>query len=257
MKVVNQVNQTSDYARFKTLQGNRNVNKLHIRRLTESFSKAYLLSPIVVNQNYEIIDGQHRFEAAKELNLPINFIICSEYSLKEVQLLNTNMRNWSKADYLNTYCDLGYPEYLKFREFMSSFPEFGLFSCEIILTDNASGANYASESKALRSESNQSGTYLQRFFQEGDLHIPNYDKSIQSAENIMMIKPYYEGFNRPLFIRSMIGIFKIEYYQHSKFIDRLSANPTAMQHCSNVGQYKLMIEEIYNYRSREKVSLRY
>jgi hypothetical protein len=55
----------------------------------------------------------------------------------------------------------------------------------------------------------------------------------------------------------MIGIFKIEYYQHSKFIDRLSANPTAMQHCSNVGQYKLMIEEIYNYRSREKVSLRY
>lgn len=33
MKTVNQVNQTNDYTMFKTLQGNRNVNKLHIERL--------------------------------------------------------------------------------------------------------------------------------------------------------------------------------------------------------------------------------
>ena len=100
MQVVNQVNSTNDYSKFKTLQGNRNVNSLHIRRLKESFKEKYLLSPIVVNQNYEIIDGQHRFEAAKELNLPVNFIICNDYSLKEVQLLNTNMKNWKKRGLL-------------------------------------------------------------------------------------------------------------------------------------------------------------
>lgn len=257
MKVVNQVNQTSDYARFKTLQGNRNVNKLHIRRLTDSFRKAYLLSPIVVNQDYEIIDGQHRFEAAKELNLPINFIICNDYSLKEVQLLNTNMKNWTKEDYLNAYCDLGYPEYLRFREFMGNFPEFGALACEIILTDSVNGANSTGLSSDVKSKTNQRGYYMKRFFQEGDLYIPNYEKSIETAENILMIKPYYEGFNRPMFVRSMIGIFRIEQYQHDKFIYRLSCNPTALQHCANVGQYKLLIEEIYNYRSREKVSLRF
>ena len=66
MQHENHVLSTTDYAKFKTLQGNRDVNKLHVSRLKESFKTAYLLSPIVVNQYYEIIDGQHRYEAAKE-----------------------------------------------------------------------------------------------------------------------------------------------------------------------------------------------
>lgn len=80
MKIVNQVNQTNDYNLFKSLKGNRNVNKLHVQRLKESFKGDYLMSPIIVNQNYEIIDGQHRFNAAKDLSLPVNFIICNDYS---------------------------------------------------------------------------------------------------------------------------------------------------------------------------------
>ena len=72
-----------------------------------------------------------------------------------------------------------------------------------------------------------------------------------------MLKPYYEGFNRRSFVIAMIGIFRIEYYNHDRLIERLNANPTAMQHCTNVTQYKLLIEDIYNFRSREKVSLRF
>ena len=87
MKVVNQVNQTTDYSKFKTLKGNRSVNKLHVKRLQKSFKQSYLLSPIIVNQNYEIIDGQHRFNAAKAENLPVNFILCNDYGLNEDILL--------------------------------------------------------------------------------------------------------------------------------------------------------------------------
>jgi len=120
MKVVNQVLTTNDYSLFKIIKGNRDVNKLHIKRLVDSFRDEYLLTPLIVNQNYEIIDGQHRFHAAKELGLSINFIICNDYSLKQVQLLNTNMKNWKKIDYLNTFCDLGYEHYLKFRNFLQT-----------------------------------------------------------------------------------------------------------------------------------------
>ncbi len=257
MLVVNQVNSTNDYAKFKTLQGNRHVDKLHVKRLQESFRKAYLLSPILINQDYEIIDGQHRFHAAKEMDLPVNFIMCNNYSLKEVQLLNTNMKNWKKEDYLNGYCDLNYPEYLKFRNFMRRFPELGLASCETILTDSLSGGYRSKSSSKLKGVVNESGSYAIRYFQEGDLLIPNYEKSIENAEKIMMIKPYYDGFHRPSFVRALIGIFKIEYYSHSKLIERLAANPTALQHCANITQYKSLIEDIYNFRSREKVSLRF
>lgn len=257
MLVVNQVNSTNDYSKFKTLQGNRNVNRLHVRRLRESFKDDYLLSPIIVNQNFEIIDGQHRFEAAKELNLPINFIICNNYSLKEVQLLNANMKNWKKQDYLNAYCDLGYPEYLKFKEFMMQFPEFGMASSEAILTNSLAGGQFKSHSADLKSDTNKDGSYMVKYFQEGNLQIPDYENSIENAQKIMMIKPYYDGFSRTIFVIAMLGIFRIEYYSHSRLIERLAANPTALQHCANVTQYKFMIEDIYNFRSREKVSLRF
>lgn len=255
MKVVNQVNQTNDYSMFKTLDGNRNVNKLHVNRLKESFKKAYLLSPIIINLRNQIIDGQHRFEAAKALGLPIYYIICDDYGLEEVQILNTNMKNWKKEDYLHAYCDLKKPEYLQFRNFMRRYPDFGIAACEVLLTGMQNGKQRTDTNREFTS--NKSGKYTIKYFEQGDLVIPDYDYSIECAEKILMIKPYYEGYNRPSFVRAMHGIFKIEYYNHAKFVDRLKASPTALQHCANVTQYKLMIEDVYNFRSREKVSLRF
>lgn len=247
MRVVNQVNQTNDYAMFKTLNGNRVLNKLHVSRLMESFKTSYLLSPILINQHNQIIDGQHRFEAAKLLGLPINFIICNDYGIKEVQILNTNTKNWKKEDYLNAYCDLKYPEYLKFRNFMRHYPELGISNCESILIDRSSGKHGRIDGMRCRF----------KYFEEGELEIINYDMSCEIAEKIMQIKPYYEGFNRPAFVRAMCGIFKIEDYNHTVFLQRLRSQPNALQHCATTIQYRLMIEDIYNYRSRDKISLRY
>lgn len=247
MKQVNHVIETNDYSLFKTLEGNRIVNKLHVKRLKQSFQNAYLLSPILVNEKYQIIDGQHRFEAAKELKLPVNYVVCKKYGLKEVQILNTNMKNWKKEDYLNAYCDLNYPNYLKFREFMSKYPEFGISTSETFLTQYLGNRNEVIEGIE---------THM-RYFEEGNLPIPDYNASCDAADKILMIKPFYTGFNRRMFVIAMVGIFRLEHYSHAKMLDRLAANPSVLQDCSNVSQYKLMIEEIYNFRSREKVSLRF
>ena len=257
LKQINTVLTTSDYSLFKTLKGNRMINTIHVKRLTKSFSKSYLLSPIIVNKGFEIIDGQHRFEAAKQLKYPVNFIICSDYGLEEVQLLNTNMKNWKKVDYLNGYCDLDYPEYIKFRSFMNRFPKLGIASCETLLTQLLSGGHKGSKSVEFKTTTNKSGSYAIRYFQEGALIIPNYEKSIEYAERIMVIRSYYDGFNRPTFVRAIVGVFKIDYFDFDKFILKLKNNRMSLQHCTNVTQYKLMIEEIYNYRSRDKVSLRF
>jgi len=42
-----------------------------------------------------------------------------------------------------------------------------------------------------------------------------------------------------------------------KFIGKLEAQPTALKKCAKVDQYVDLIEEIFNYRSQSKVSLRY
>jgi hypothetical protein len=256
MKKVNNVFETTDYSFFKKIKGNRDVNLLHVKRLKDSFKKeGYLMAPIIVNENGEVIDGQHRLESAMELNLPIRYIICDGYGLKEIQALNTNMKNWGKIEYLNAFCDLGYPNYIAFRQFMEDYPDFGIAACEVILTDTlTNNATIRDKSGVVKTASKN---YTARSFENGDLKIPDYAKSVDNAEKILQIKPYYVNYNRSVFVRAILGVFRNENYSHDVFLARLKANPTAMKDCANVTQYKDLIEEIYNFRSRIKVNLRY
>lgn len=252
MEIVNQVVKTNDYSMFNHLDGNRIINKLHVERLKNSFKDRYLMSPIIVNDKHQIIDGQHRFSAAKQLKLPVNYIMVKDYGLKEVQMLNTNNKNWKKEDYLHAYCDLGYDEYLKMRQFMEDFPDFGISASEKILTNTYIGANQKSGPKV-------DGVSMgkERTFQDGGLFIPNLDLSYENAEKIMMFKTHYDGYNRTLFVSTMITLFKHENYNHAQMIQKCNIQPGALTHCSNTSQYKILIEEIFNYKSHNKVTLRY
>ena len=87
-----QVHTTEDYFMFKPIDGNRNKNLLHINRLKKSMAENYLFTVIIVNEKYEIIDGQHRFHVIEELKLPLNYIVCKGYALEEVHILNANSK---------------------------------------------------------------------------------------------------------------------------------------------------------------------
>jgi len=215
------------------------------------------MSPIIVNEKFEIIDGQHRYEAAKELGLPVNYIMVKGYGLDEVKKLNENASNWGKKEHLHAYVELEYPAYIQFKEFMEEYPDFSLVACEVLLTNLLSAGHKSKSDASLKSDTNKRGSFAVRYFQDGELFIEDYDLACENAEKLLMIKPYYEGYNRVLFVRAMVGIFKLEHYSHDQLLQRLKANPTALQHCSNITQYKLLLEEIYNFRSRTKVSLRF
>lgn len=256
MKMINQVFVSKDYSLFKGLIGNRVINKVHVKRLVESFKKNYLFSPILVNEKYEIIDGQHRFEAAKELKLPIYFTIITGYGLYEVQVLNENMRNWGKEDYLNAYCDLGYSAYLNLKVFMGLYPEFSLSVCEAIFMDSPSGSNTRKKDNSLKTDTNKSGSYSVRTFEEGKLEDADFDKYINVANKIMRIKPYYDGFSRLGFVRAMINIFKLEYYDHNILLSKLNLKRLSLHDCYSVTDYRELIEKIYNYRNQNPANLR-
>jgi len=84
---VAEVFETYNYSMFEPLKGNRAINPIHLKRITESIKNNYLLSPILINEKGQIIDGQHRFKSAKDLGLPIRYIVAVRYGLKEVQVL--------------------------------------------------------------------------------------------------------------------------------------------------------------------------
>lgn len=253
-KVINQVYETTDYSLFKTLEGNRSVQKLHVKRLKDSFQIQKLQSPIIVNEKFEIIDGQHRFNASKDLGLPVDYIVCNNYGLKEVQQLNSNSSNWKSMDYLNAFCDMGHQEYIKFRNFMNEYPDFGFRACEMLLTLRSTGRKQGVDRENAETKN---GRVLIKYFENGELEIPDLKLSKKYAAMLMQIKPFFTEFAQSGFVGTMIGMFKNENYEHDVFIKRLKAQPNALYPCKNREQYKLLIEEIYNHKSRNKVSLRF
>lgn len=241
---------TNNYSMFKKLGENRVINMLHVKRLIESFRICYLICPIIVNELLEIVDGQHRHEACRLTGFPIYFIVVPGYGIKEISILNSNQKNWTKLDFLESYCAQDIKPYLEFKQFMTEFPELGFQSCERIITGYAKGT---------RTGLIDGERANMRDFQEGKLRIPNLNKSYANARKIMEYKPHYEGFNRPTFVTALLPLLSSKVYNHKEMIYKLGVSPHKLEHCSNVFQYRDALENIYNWKRLKdnKVSFRY
>lgn len=111
------IKKTNDFELFKFRQDNRVISASHVKKLINSIKKQNLLSlsPIIVNSNFEVVDGQHRLEAARELNIDIYYLIDDEFSSESMIILNTNQKKWTANDYLKYWVDHGNDHYIKFE----------------------------------------------------------------------------------------------------------------------------------------------
>ena len=81
-KMIDKVFSTMNYEIFSSLDGNRIVNPLHVKKIADSMKIKVLFIPIIVNEEFQVIDGQHRLEARKQLGLEVPYIICPNYTLE-------------------------------------------------------------------------------------------------------------------------------------------------------------------------------
>jgi hypothetical protein len=239
VKSSNQVHTTTDYFLFKPIDGNRNKNSLHLSRLKKSLAENYLFTVIIVNENYEIIDGQHRFECIRELGLPLNYIVCQGYGLNEVHVLNQNSKTWNADDYLAGYCNLEYEDYLRYKKFKDKY-QFGHNESMSMLTGHNAGSG---------------SMFID--FKDGGFKITHAREAEHKAEKIWMLKNIYEGFKRRSFVYAMLYLFDKPQFEFTEFLQKIKNQPTALINCSDTKQYVSLIEEIYNYRRKDKINLRY
>lgn len=125
-KVVGQIYQTDDYSIFKKLDGNRDTG--NVKAILESIDDVgYLLSPILINENFEVIDGQHRLEALKIKKLPVPYIVQSGIGWRECQAMNTGQKNWQAMDYVRSFAKTGNDNYARLLDLWTEYhKDFGL-----------------------------------------------------------------------------------------------------------------------------------
>lgn len=106
--------ETKNYDLFKLVDYNREINLAHVKSIENSLKVKNLLrfNPILVNGDMEIIDGQNRFMAARNLNLEIHYVQDSTLCDEDMILLNTNSSTWGPLDYVHFYSQKGYSSYI-------------------------------------------------------------------------------------------------------------------------------------------------
>ena len=234
---MNTILQTTTYNELKFLKGNRPINKAHLNNLIRSMKSRQLFTTGIVNEKNEICDGQHRYEACKVLGKPFYYTVEPGYGLKEVIALNTSSRKWTNENYLNCYLQRkgSYPEYVRFKEFMDKY-KMGYKSC-IGLLCNTSSINTKS-------------------FNNGTFTIKSYNKAVKMADMIMLTAPYYERCRTWNYVLAMVTLFNNKEFEFERFLKRLdSGGSRKMMTCSTIKETIKNIEEIYNFRSKEKVRL--
>lgn len=112
---------TKDYGMFKRLVGNRGIDLQRVARIKKSIEERYVKSPITVNKHYEVIDGQGRLAALKELGLPVYYVVDEEAGLDDCIRMNINTTQWNITDYVYSGRDRGIEDYTKLASLLDRY----------------------------------------------------------------------------------------------------------------------------------------
>lgn len=169
--------ETTNYDKFKSVKGNRELYLGHLNTLTNSMLSRNMLAvnPIIVNEKFEILDGQHRFEVAKANAMPIYYVILENAGIDEVMLLNKSNKKWNTTEFLQSFATRGYKEYQWITEYMENYQ--------------------LSYTQAVWFLFGSRGSWAHRNIQSGRLELNEEQKAAaqRRAEILWAIRPFFKG----------------------------------------------------------------
>lgn len=240
---------TDNYSMFSLVFGNRKINYAHVKRIKQSMSENCLFTPIIVNNKFQIIDGQHRFMALSELQKPVHYIVVNGYGKTEVQIYNVNNSNWRKTDYLKSFMEEGNDNYIRFNSFMTMYPDLSMSHCIKLLSGYNSTDRYSTIDGIKTT---------MKDFESGNFVIKDIDEAHQRAKMILEFKPFFKHYNHNAFVLALLWLFDHPEYNHAEMIKKVSWQEGSLKICKTKQQYIEILEAIYNNkRHGGKVNLRF
>ena len=133
---------TDEYWRFVKLEGNRPITDRRTDKIMQSILKiGYVTSPILVNEDMEVIDGQGRLSALERLGLPVEYIIHEGAGVEECIQMNINQSDWKDYDYVCCYAIRGDENYQRLQSLLDSYNLPTDVVCASALGINAEGTS--------------------------------------------------------------------------------------------------------------------
>ena len=236
-----QMQKTRDYDSFKRMKGNRPISPKHVHNIINSIKNKNMLesNPILVNEGLEIIDGQHRLEAARELRKTIYYNVRKGYSLEEARLTNVVNRPWTISDFLESWIEQGKEDYKFLKNFAVKYELPLSVSMHLLTGQSPRGGGLESNSRALT------------LFRQGKFSIQNLIQAEYIGKILKEIQPFTEGniYKQRTFVAALIRLessIKLE-----NLIEQMKRYPLKLRSRVTVKEYLRDFEDVYNFRKRK------
>tara|TARA_R100001594_G_scaffold146879_2_gene198957 strand:+ start:110 stop:865 length:756 start_codon:yes stop_codon:yes gene_type:complete len=236
LQKANTVYKTEDYEMFKKMKHNRYVREQHVQKLKKSMKERYYHIPLVVTKDFEIADGQNRFEAIKSLGLPVYFIVLENITVKDVKKMNMNQEGWSRKEWAESYKSEGLTNYVYYLNIRKEFKVSHTVALALL-------ANHTDDIIMLRD-----------LFVQGSLFVEDYELARKTAIKLRACRETFKGWRKANFVYPMIYLLKQtpKKYDHERFLAKLKVAPTLLINELSLSQRKTdiinAIEKIYNHR---------
>lgn len=232
---------TTEYSIFTYSPQQRRIQRSHVEAIKQSIrvnNKLYFY-PIIVNMAMEVLDGQHRLAAAKDLKVPIYFIKSDEVTIQDIAYISNVNKGWTKDNWLDFYLTLAkendspeYKEYRTFNHFYKGYPWLTITSA-IKLATKAVG--------------NQTWTQ----FESGKYEANNIEFAHQVLNACEDFEPYFPQYKHAHFIDAMYKILKKYPYDRERMLDKLEIASGRLHGKTKVSEYIGMLDDLYNFNAKK------
>ncbi len=230
--------ESTNYDKFKFVEANRNLNEHHVKEIMKEIENKDLRdeSPVKVNRDWEIMEGQHTFAGCERLGLPVKYIF-TKMTVDDIGRYNGSQKPWTSTNILQHYCVRGFENYLILQEFYKKY-KYPISTLLVLL----------------------SGENTKRLFRDFKFGRFIVRQSVGQVQNILDKIAEFKEFNDKVFRHKTFVLTYIDClthpdFDHERLVHKVSIIPDKFVKCNTQVDYLRMIEDVYNYRNQEPIRL--
>ena len=220
------------------ITGNRKIDPTNLASIKDSFSRGIIEIPIICDPEMGVHDGQHRFEAYRDSEEPVPFVVVHNCSIDRISDINVG-KPWKLIDYIQSHADQGTEDYLQLVQLMEVFPQIrhARFYAQVAYETTYGKGSFVGKEYEVHN---------------GTFKFADFDKAKTIMEQLMDYKPDNFGnrdtyWGKYLFFASVYDVMSCKEYDHERMIHKLKAFPSRLIRNATKRGYIMNLSEIYNY----------
>lgn len=240
-----QILKTNDYSLFRPHESNRAVDQANVNRLISSLKARNMLEfrPILVNARMQIVDGNHRLQAAKTLGLDIYYQIVQDSNSEDIILLNANQKRWTTEDYIHYYVSKGNLEYKKLQEFCEQ-RKIGAPWFFKLVTGSREGISNKTKYGSFKFPAGEELDEINRLLDGID----------QVTEALQRYIPNSTSLRKSLKLKyAVIYLLKNPDVDIRTLMNKITYKAESLRKCADTDSYLQMLRDIYNWKNKDPI----